>query len=110
MILPVSAFSKNCQRPASGCFTEGKEKPQRGRCGSNRDGEIRGILSHGCSYKYLSVTAPSEAELTSLAYFASTPRVSRVGRGLYAAMRAAYSASGISRLIVFLTASTSMRS
>jgi hypothetical protein len=34
------------------------------------------------AYRYLSVTAPSEAVLTSLAYFARTPRVSFGGSGL----------------------------
>ena len=41
------------------------------------------------AYKSLSVTAPSEAVLTSLAYLARTPRVSLGVKGLRADMRAA---------------------
>ena len=70
---------------ARGCVAQclglarGSSPAGRSKCRS-----IRNVVSPGRPpvYRYLSVTAPSEAVLTSLAYFASTPRVSFGGSGL----------------------------
>ena len=69
-----------------------------------------GNRDRGRSYKFLSVTAPSEAEAASLANLPRTPRVSPGPLGTKAAMRASNSSCGMLREMVFLTASISISS